>query len=54
MLKREQYYRRHFETRQELIDMITEYMDYYNYQRFQRRLHVLSPMAYHERFYQAA
>ncbi|WP_327796049.1 IS3 family transposase [Tetragenococcus koreensis] len=54
MLKREKYYRRHFQKCQELTDMIAEYIDYYNHRRFQRRLNVLTPMAYHERFYQAA
>ena len=49
ILKREMYYKRKFHTREELIQAITEYMDYYTNNRPQRGLGVLTPMEFHEK-----
>ena len=49
ILKREMYYNRKFHTREELIQAITVYMDYYSTQRPQRGLGKLTPMEYHEK-----
>lgn len=54
ILKREMYYTRKFHTREELVQAITEYMDYYTTQRPQRGLKVLTPMEYHEKLLKAA
>ena len=49
ILKREMYYKRKIHTREELIQAITEYMDYYTNNRPQRGLGVLTPMEFHEK-----
>lgn len=54
ILKREMYYNRKFHTREELIQAITVYMDYYSTQRPQRGLGKLTPMEYHEKLLLAA
>ena len=54
ILKREMYYKRKFHTREELVQAITEYMDYYTTQRPQRGLEVLTPMEYHEKLLKVA
>ena len=54
ILKREMYYGHKFTCREELIQTISEYIDYYNYRRFQRCLKVMTPMEYHEQFSLAA
>ncbi len=33
-----------------LITAIANYIDYYNNQRLQRKLHVMTPMKYHEQY----
>ncbi|WP_376715837.1 IS3 family transposase, partial [Enterococcus raffinosus] len=43
-----------FTSRTELVTMIANYMDYYNNGRYQRKLHVLTPMEYHNLYYEAA
>ena len=48
VLKREMYYRKKFHTREELVQSIEEYMDYYTNGRPQRGLGVKTPMEYHE------
>ena len=53
ILKREMYYNRKFQSREELIQAICEYMDYYAYHRPQRGLGVLTPMEYHEKMMKA-
>ena len=47
IIKREMYYGHKFTGREELIKAIEEYINYYNYKRFQRRLAVMTPMEYH-------
>ena len=50
ILKRERYYGRRFTDRESLVKMIENYIVYYNYQRLQRNLGVLTPMQKHELF----
>ena len=54
ILKRERYYGRRFTDRESLVQMIEEYIGYYNSKRLQRNLGVLTPMEKHEQFYLAA
>lgn len=49
ILKREMYYKRKFHTREELVQAIIEYMDYYANHRPQRGLDVLTSMEYHKK-----
>ncbi len=44
ILKREQYYGKHFTSKESLVKMIEDYIDYYNNKRLQRNLGVLTPM----------
>ena len=46
ILKCEMYYLNHFETYEELVDAIGQFIHYYNYQRRQHRLNCLAPMNY--------
>ena len=48
ILKRERYYGRRFTDRESLVRMIENYIVYYNHQRLQRNLGVLTPMQKHE------
>ncbi|RLC67093.1 MAG: IS3 family transposase, partial [Chloroflexi bacterium] len=51
-LKQELVHHRHYGSRQEAIQDITEYIEiFYNRQRRQARLGFLSPAAYEQRFY---
>jgi putative transposase len=45
-LKCEKYYRRKYKTFEELTLAIKEYIHFYNYDRYQKRLNGLSPMEY--------
>ena len=54
ILKREMYYKQRFNNRSSLITAIANYIDYYNNQRLQRKLHVMTPMKYHEQYTKAA
>ena len=54
ILKRERYYGRRFTDRESLVQMIEEYINYYNSKRLQRNLGILTPMEKHQRFYLAA
>ncbi len=47
ILKRERYYGRRFTSREELVQMIENYIAYYNNSRVQRNLGVLTPMEKH-------
>ena len=47
ILKRERYYGKRFTSREALIQMITDYIEYYNHKRLQRNLGVLTPMEKH-------
>lgn len=48
ILKRERYYGRRFTSKQELVQMIEQYIRYYNTKRVQRNLGVLTPMEKYE------
>lgn len=50
ILKRERYYGKRFGSREELVLMIENYIDYYNNERYQRRLGVLTPMEKHNSY----
>ena len=54
ILKRERYYGRKFTDRESLVNMIEDYICYYNTVRLQRNLGVLTPMEKHQQFYLAA
>ena len=54
ILKREMYYCQHFNDRTTLIAAITDYINYYNNQRLQRKLNVMTPMEYHNQYIKAA
>ena len=47
ILKRERYYGKRFTSKQELVQMITNYINYYNNRRVQRNLGVLTPFEKH-------
>ena len=50
ILKREMYYGRKFTSRTELIHAIRSYIHYYNFERLQRKLGVMTPYEYHEHY----
>ena len=54
ILKRERYYGRRILSREELVQMIENYITYYNNRRVQRNLGVLTPMEKHENYLMAA
>ena len=54
ILKRERYYGKRFESRESLVRMIEAYIFYYNNQRLQRNLGVLTPMEKYESYRLAA
>lgn len=54
ILKRESYYGHKFTTRAQLVHMIIGYIDYYNNHRLQRRLFVMTPAEFCQRFALAA
>jgi transposase InsO family protein len=54
ILKRENYYGKRFTSRESLVCMIEEYIYYYNNRRYQRKLHILSPMQFHQHYLEAA
>lgn len=54
ILKRERYYGKKFTSRETLLTMISDYIDYYNNKRLQRNLGILTPMEKHARYNLAA
>ena len=54
ILKREAYYGRRFTSREALVTAITEYIRYYNTERIQRGLHLMTPVEFHETYRAAA
>ena len=54
ILKRERYYGKRFTSREELVKMIDDYIEYYNMRRLQRNLGVLTPMEKNAQYYLAA
>ena len=53
ILKRERYYGKRFTSKHELIQMVTNYISYYNNRRVQRNLGVLTPFEKHTLFHAA-
>ena len=54
IIKRERYYGRRFTSRETIVEMIENYIEYYINKRLQRNLGVLTPMEKHEMYLQAA
>ncbi len=54
ILKRERYYGKRFTSRESVVEMIEDYMDYYNNKRLQRNLGVITPMEKHRNYLLAA
>ena len=54
ILKRERYYGKRFESREALVEMIENFIVYYNNRRLQRKLGVLTPMEKHRSYELAA
>ncbi len=54
ILKREGYYGKRFTDRKALVTMITDYIEYYNTRRLQRKLGVMTPLEKHEQYLAAA
>ena len=46
MLKSEMYYLKKFQTYEELKEAISDYIDYYNNHRYQKRLNCMTPIEY--------
>ncbi len=54
ILKRERYYRKQFTDRESLVTMINDYIYYYNNERLQRRLGVVTPITKYQLYLNAA
>ena len=54
ILKRETYYGKRLTSKTDLINAIESYIHYYNTERIQRKLHLMTPVEYHESYYAAA
>ena len=54
ILKREMYYGKRFTSKTGLINAIESYIHYYNTERIQRHLHLMTPVEYHENYHLAA
>ena len=53
ILKRERYYGKRFTDKVSLVAMIDEFIQYYNTERLQRNLGVLTPMEKYEMYFAA-
>ncbi|MBP1920993.1 IS3 family transposase [Youngiibacter multivorans] len=53
ILKRERYYGKRFTSRESLVQMIEDYIVYYNTKRLQRNLGVLAPLMKYELYFAA-
>ena len=54
ILKREMYYGKRFTSKTDLNNAIESYIHYYNTERIQRNLHLMTPVEYHENYHLAA
>lgn len=54
ILKREMYYGKRFASKADLVNAIESYLRYYNTERIQRNLHLMTPVEYHENYRAAA
>jgi putative transposase len=48
MIKSEMYYLKKFHTYEELVAAVSDYIDYYNNKRYQKRLNCMTPIEYRE------
>ena len=54
ILKRERYYKCTFSSRKSVVDMVEQYIEYYNNRRYQRSLGVLTPIEKYTKYLLAA
>nr|WP_207652173.1 IS3 family transposase [Clostridium oryzae] len=54
IIKRERYYGKRFASKESVIEMIEKYIEYYNNNRLQRNLGVLTPMEKHQMYLKVA
>lgn len=54
ILKRERYYGKRFTSKEALVKMIEDYIEYYNNKRLQKNLGVLTPMEKLEQYLMVA
>ncbi len=54
ILKREMYYGRRFTSKGDLVNALETYIKYYNTERIQRKLRLMTPAEYHENYYAVA
>ena len=54
ILKRERYYKCTFSSRMSIVDMVEQYIEYYNNKRYQRSLGVLTPIEKYTKYLLAA
>ena len=54
IIKRERYYGKRFTSRESIVEMIENYITYYNNRRLQRNLGVLTPIEKYNKYLQAA
>ena len=54
ILKREMYYGRKFTSKGDLTTAVESYIRYYNTERIQRKLHLMTPTEFHDHFDAAA
>lgn len=54
MLKSEMYYLKKFHTYEELVTAVSNYIDYYNNKRYQKRLNCMTPIEYREYLWHGA
>lgn len=50
ILKREMYYGHRYESREQLVRALESYLHYYNFERLQRRLNIMTPQEYHDHY----
>ena len=54
ILKREMYYGKKFTSKGDLITAVESYIRYYNTERIQRKMHLMTPAEFHDHFDAAA
>lgn len=52
-LKTECFYDREFNSREEIVDAVRDYLDYYNHRRIQLKLKGLSPIQYRKQSFKS-
>ena len=54
ILKREMYYGKRYTSKADLVNAVESYLRYYNMERIQRKLCLMTPVEYHENYYAVA